>query len=84
MYFSKIYGIIISTIILWRWFYVECSGCRVSAVISEDLKAGLDTLFERLGLDISTAIKIFLNKCDMTQSIPFDVCAEDHFWEKEL
>lgn len=59
-------------------------GVVVTAVISEDLKAGLDTLFERLGLDMATAITMFLNKCYMTQSIPFDVCAEGYFGGKEL
>ena len=41
--------------------------------VDTNLKENVSQLFSSLGLDISTAIKIFLNKCLQENGIPFDV-----------
>lgn len=41
--------------------------------IDVELKNDATILFENLGLDMSTAIKIFLKKCIQERGIPFDV-----------
>ena len=39
--------------------------------VNSKLKADSDKLFKNLGLNMSTAINIFLTKCVKTSSIPF-------------
>lgn len=41
--------------------------------IDDSLKKQADTLFSSLGLDTSTAIRIFLNACVENDGIPFSV-----------
>ena len=41
--------------------------------IDAKLKKDSDTLFKELGLNMSTAISMFLTKCVSTESIPFKV-----------
>jgi len=50
--------------------------------IDSKLKADSDKLFKNLGLNMSTAINMFLTKCVKTSSIPFKV--EDPKPSKEL
>ena len=50
--------------------------------IDSKLKAESDQLFKSLGLNMSTAINMFLTKCVKTSSIPFIV--EDPKPSKEL
>lgn len=45
----------------------------VQTRIDAELKNDATKLFENLGLDMSTAIKIFLKKCLQEGGIPFDV-----------
>ena len=41
--------------------------------INKDTKKQAQKVFEELGLDLSSAIKLFLNKAIVTKSIPFEV-----------
>lgn len=52
-------------------------GNRITVRIDEDLKNQATTLFESLGMDLSTAIRIFLIKSVTTNSIPFDLKKEE-------
>lgn len=45
--------------------------------VNSKLKARSDELFKSLGLNMSTAINIFLTKCVKTSSIPFTIEEED-------
>lgn len=46
--------------------------------IDEDLKQDAITLFEKMDIDLSTAIRIFLRKCVQTQSIPLNLDISDN------
>ncbi|MHB1151084.1 MAG: type II toxin-antitoxin system RelB/DinJ family antitoxin [Eubacteriales bacterium] len=46
---------------------------RINVRIDKDLKDRADVLFDRLGLNMSTAISIFLKKTVEEQAIPFVV-----------
>lgn len=50
--------------------------------IDSDLKKESDTLFKNLGLNMTTAINMFLTKCVKTSSIPFKI--EEEKPSKEL
>lgn len=41
--------------------------------VSEDLKTRSNELFKELGLDLTTAIRIYLKKCVLEGGIPFDI-----------
>ncbi|MBQ6004869.1 MAG: type II toxin-antitoxin system RelB/DinJ family antitoxin [Selenomonadaceae bacterium] len=41
--------------------------------LDDDFKANVDELFEDLGLDTETAVKIFLKACAARNGIPFEV-----------
>ena len=45
----------------------------IQARVDTDLKNDASQLFDELGLDMSTAIKIFLRKCLQEGGLPFDV-----------
>ena len=45
--------------------------------MDEDLKAQATSLFEDLGLDMTTAIRMFLKKAVMHEGLPFDVQREN-------
>ena len=49
--------------------------------VNSKLKSDSDKLFKSLGLNMSTAINIFLTKCVKTSSIPFTI-EEDNPSEK--
>jgi len=42
--------------------------------VGEDLKKEADGLFENLGFDMSTAIRIFLKQAVRRHGLPFEVC----------
>ncbi len=41
--------------------------------VEEKLKNDADTIFENLGLDIPTAVRLFLKKVVVSRSIPFEL-----------
>lgn len=41
--------------------------------INKDIKSEAQKVASTMGLDLSSAVKLFLNKMVMTKSIPFDV-----------
>ena len=45
----------------------------IQARVDTNLKSNAARLFDNLGLDMTTAIKIFLKKCLQEGGIPFDV-----------
>lgn len=52
------------------------SSSLVQVRIDKELRDDTSRLFESLGLDMSTAIKIFLKKCLMEDGIPFSLQAK--------
>ena len=53
----------------------EQSDVRVTVRVDRDLKASADNLFERLGMNMTTAINVFLRKAVNDNAIPFPVSA---------
>ena len=51
----------------------------INVRIDSDTKEAANKTFEALGLDISTAVKMFLRKAVDTKSIPFEVRTENGF-----
>lgn len=49
---------------------------NINIRVNEEVKNEADNLFNKLGLNMSTAINIFLVKAINTNSIPFDVNLE--------
>lgn len=55
--------------------------------IDEKRKKQLEDLFEGMGLDVPTAVRIFLRKVEVTGTIPFSIGAEqdmDNYTPKQL
>ncbi|MCQ2337280.1 MAG: type II toxin-antitoxin system RelB/DinJ family antitoxin [Paludibacteraceae bacterium] len=52
--------------------------------IDEDLKQQATALFEDLGFDLSTAIRIFLKKPVSEKGLPFDVKKKPYISQKGL
>lgn len=48
-------------------------GSMLQIRVDEDLKNQATTVFENLGMDISTAVRLFLKKSVATNGIPFDL-----------
>ena len=48
-------------------------GIMLQIRVDEDLKNQATTVFENLGMDISTAVRLFLKKSVATNGIPFDL-----------
>ena len=46
---------------------------QIAVRVDDDLKKEATALFNELGLDMSTAIKLFLKQSVLTRSIPFEV-----------
>jgi addiction module RelB/DinJ family antitoxin len=57
----------------------------VQVRLDEDLKKDAESIFENLGVDAPTAIRMFFRKVVATRSIPFSVSEESayHFTPKE-
>lgn len=47
------------------------SNVNVTIRMNADVKAKADALFEALGLDMSTAINLFVRQCLVEQQLPF-------------
>ena len=53
----------------------EQNDVRVSVRVDRNLKMSADNLFERLGMNMTTALNIFLRKAVTENAIPFPVSA---------
>ena len=51
--------------------------------VDEQLKENANRVFKKCGLDLSTAIRIFLNKCVQEQTIPFSFSERKDYEELE-
>lgn len=47
--------------------------------INKNTKLQAQKIVEKMGLDLSSAVKLFLNKVIMTESIPFEIRTENGF-----
>ena len=45
----------------------------VTARVDENVKKEAETLFKKMGLNLSTAMNLFLKKCILEQGIPFEL-----------
>ena len=45
----------------------------VTARVDENVKKEAETLFKKRGLNMSTAMNLFLKKCILEQGIPFEL-----------
>lgn len=50
---------------------------RVSVRVEEELKDEANKIFDAIGLDMSTAIKLFLKKSVQVRGIPFQLTVEN-------
>lgn len=50
---------------------------RINLTVDENAKEEALKLFERFGMDASTAVNIFFKKVVQTKSIPFEISAVD-------
>lgn len=55
---------------------------RVTVRVDRDLKEQAEILFERLGLNMSTALNVFLRKSVDEGAIPFPVSAKNSSFER--
>lgn len=46
---------------------------QIAVKVDDELKKEATAIFNELGLDMSTAVKLFLKQSVLTRSIPFDV-----------
>ncbi len=46
---------------------------QIAVRVDDELKKEATAIFNELGLDMSTAVKLFLKQSVLTKSIPFDV-----------
>ena len=46
---------------------------QIAVRVDDDLKKEATAIFNELGLDMTTAVKLFLKQSVLTRSIPFDV-----------
>jgi len=52
--------------------------------VDEDLRSEADLVLREIGLDVPSAVRIFLTKVVRTRSIPFDLTATPHVVEVEV
>ena len=52
--------------------------------ISDDLRADADVVLDEMGLDMPTAIRLYLNKVVQTRSIPFSLEASNQLFFEEV
>ena len=56
---------------------------QVNIRIDDDLKANAEILFSELGLNISTAVNMFIKQAVRNKGIPFEITAKDDpFWSE--
>ena len=51
--------------------------------VSVELKEQADSFFESIGLDTTTAIRLFLKQSIIQRKIPFEIIQEDTFYSAE-
>ena len=51
--------------------------------VSEELKKQADSFFESIGLDTTTAIRLFLKQAIIQRKIPFEIIQEDTFYSEK-
>ena len=51
--------------------------------VSVELKEQADSFFESIGLDTTTAIRLFLKQSIIQRKIPFEIVQEDTFYSQE-
>lgn len=56
---------------------------KIEIEIDEEIFNDSNNLFEELGLDIETAINMFLKKSIRTKSIPFDISMDNQIYDIE-
>lgn len=56
---------------------------QIAVRVDDDLKKEATAIFNELGLDMSTAVKLFLKQSVLTKSIPFKL-ALDEYSKKEV
>jgi DNA-damage-inducible protein J len=54
----------------------------VTLRIPDELLAESTSVFDQIGLDLPTALRVFLAKVATTRSIPFELKAPDAVWEE--
>jgi len=60
-----------------------CIMAQINFRIDDDLKKSAEKLFEELGLNISTAINMFIRQAVRQGNIPFEVTTKvDPFWSE--
>mgnify|MGYP005844622799 CR=1 FL=1 len=52
--------------------------------LSDDLRTDADIVLNEIGLDMPTAVRLYLNKIVQTRSIPFPLEASNHVSVEEL
>lgn len=55
---------------------------QIAVRVDDDLKKEATALFNELGLDMSTAIKLFLKQSVLTKSIPFKIALDEYSKEE--
>ena len=60
---------------------IMMANSRISLYINEEVKQNAQQLFEELGLDLADAIELFLRTAIVQGRIPFEISAEQAFWE---
>ncbi|WP_313165218.1 type II toxin-antitoxin system RelB/DinJ family antitoxin [Sedimentibacter sp.] len=57
---------------------------RIAIRVDENLKNAADAVLEQLGMNMSTAVNIFLRKVVAESAIPFPVSAKQSNFQKDL
>ena len=55
----------------------------IAVRVDDELKKEATLIFNELGLDMSTAVKLFLKQSVLTRSIPFELSLKDKEYSKE-
>lgn len=56
--------------------------CTLQVRIDSDLRKQADALFTNAGLDLSSAVRLFLRQSVIRQRLPFEVIADDPFFSE--
>ena len=61
------------------------STCTLQVRLDADLRKEADELFTRAGMDLSSAVRLFLRQSVIRRRLPFDVVTEDSgpFWAEQ-
>ena len=51
---------------------------QIAVTVDDDLKKEATAIFNELGLDMSTAVKLFLKQSVLTKSIPFKLALDEY------